>query len=54
MSDKDKKEESPFFSPKGESNPEQLKKEEPKSSDGYTGRRKNKVCNDGKDWKDSH
>lgn len=54
MSDKNKKEESSFFSPKGESKPEQPKEEEPKSSGGYEGRRANKVCNDGKDWKDPH
>ena len=54
MSDKDKKEENKFFSPKGESKPEKPKEEEAKSSGGYEGRRANKVCNDGKDWKDSH
>ncbi len=54
MSDKDKKEENKFFSPKGGYKPEQPNKEEPKSSGGYEGRRKNKVCNDGKDWKDFH
>ena len=54
MSDKNKEKESSFFSPKGESKPEQPKKEEPKSSGGYEGRRANKVCNDGKDWKDPH
>lgn len=54
MSDKDKKEENKFFSPKGESKPEKPKKEEAKSSGGYEGRRANKVCNDGKDWKDFH
>jgi len=54
MPDKNKKEESSFFSPKGESKPEQPKKEETKSSGGYEGRRKNKICNDGKDWKDFH
>jgi hypothetical protein len=52
MSDKDKKEEIPSFSPKGESKPKQSEKEDSKSSDGYEGRRPNKVCNDGKDWKD--
>ena len=54
MSDKKKNEESSFFSPKGESKPEQLDKEEPKTSGGHEGRPKNKVCNDGKDWKDFH
>ena len=54
MFDKDKKEEISFFSPKEEFEPEQPKKEEPKSSGGYEGRRPNKVCNDGKDWKDFH
>lgn len=54
MSDQDKKESSTFFSPKGESKPEQPKKEEPKSSGGYEGRRPNKICNDGRDWKDFH
>jgi hypothetical protein len=54
MSDKDKKLESEFFSPKGEPKSEQLKKEESKSSGGYEGRRPNRVLNDGKDWKDFH
>ena len=54
MSDKDKKPESKFFSPKGEPKSEEPKKEESKSSGGYEGRRRNKVCNDGKDWKDFH
>ena len=54
MSDKKENKEISFFSPKGESNLDQPKKEEPKSSGVYEGRPKNKICNDGKDWKDLH
>jgi hypothetical protein len=54
MSDKDKESESKPFFPKEKPEPERPKKEEPKSSGGYEGRRQNKVCNDGKDWKDFH
>jgi len=54
MSDNDKSLESKFPFQKGESKPEQPKKEESKSSGGYEGRRRNRVCNDGKDWKDFH
>jgi hypothetical protein len=51
MFDKDEKPENKFFSPKWEPESEQPK-EEDKPSGGYEGRRRNKVCNDGKDWKD--
>jgi|MGYP003625331871 hypothetical protein len=54
MPDKDQKPESKSFFSKEEPKPEQPKKEDPKSPSGYEGRRKNKVCNDGKDWKDFH
>ena len=64
MSDKKEEPESKFFSPKWEPKSEQPKEElpkeelpkeeQPKSSGGYQGRRRNKVCNDGKDWKDFH
>jgi hypothetical protein len=54
MSNKDKQPESKSFSPKWEPKSEQPKKEDSKSSGGYEGRRPNKVCNDGKDWKDFH
>jgi hypothetical protein len=52
MSDKKEQPASSFFSPKSEPKEEQPKEEKPKSSGGYQGRRPNKVCNDGKDWKD--
>jgi hypothetical protein len=54
MSDKKEQPASSFFSPKSEPKEEQPKEEKPKSSGGYQGRRPNKVCNDGKDWKDFH
>jgi|TARA_R100001377_G_scaffold28141_1_gene15188 hypothetical protein len=59
MSDKKEQPENKFFSPKWEpkeelAKEEQPKEEETKSSGGYQGRRRNKVCNDGKDWKDFH
>lgn len=54
MSELDKKLESDIFSKKEEPNPKEPKTERPKSSSGYEGRRPNKVCNDGKDWKDFH
>jgi hypothetical protein len=58
MSDKDKKEENKFFSPKGGSKPEQPNKEKPfagKLNDpNVPMRRKNRVLNDGKDWFDTH
>ena len=69
MSDQKENPESSFFSPKWEpkeelakeeqpkeeeTKEEQPKEEETKSSGGYQGRRRNKVCNDGKDWKDFH
>jgi len=64
MFDKDEKPENKFFSPKWEPESGQQKeeeepkpeqsKEEDKPSGGYEGRRRNKVCNDGKDWKDFH
>tara|TARA_B110000858_G_scaffold172671_1_gene203969 strand:+ start:229 stop:420 length:192 start_codon:yes stop_codon:yes gene_type:complete len=63
MFDKDEKPENKFFSPKWEPESEQPKEEESKPeqpegedkpSGGYEGRRRNKVCNDGKDWKDFH
>ena len=63
MFDKDEKLESEFFSPKWEPESELLEEEEPKPEQpkekdkplgGYEGRRRNKVCNDGKDWKDFH
>lgn len=54
MSDQKENQESKFFSPKWEPKSEQPKEEKTKSSGGYQGRRRNKICNDGKDWKDFH
>ena len=54
MSKVDKEPEKKIFPQKGEPNSEQPKKEEAKSSAAYEGCRANKVCNDGKDWKDFH
>ena len=54
MSELNKGLESNISPKKEEPKPEVSKKERPKSSAGYEGRRPNKVCNDGKDWKDFH
>tara|TARA_R110000772_G_C13249457_1_gene434418 strand:+ start:1133 stop:1324 length:192 start_codon:yes stop_codon:yes gene_type:complete len=63
MFDKDEKLDIKTFFSKEELKSEQPKEEKPKPeqpegedkpSGGYEGRRRNKVCNDGKDWKDFH
>jgi hypothetical protein len=54
MPNKDKKSESKTFFSEEEPKPKQPKKEDPKPSSGYEGRRPNRVLNDGKDWKDFH
>lgn len=55
MSDKDKKDskKQSFTSPKGEEKVFPIK-DQVKSNPNVPMRRKNKICNDGKDWFDTH